>query len=109
MVNRHWQLSLLVIVFSFSLSSEAQESFRLSGGHLLKIGMTRIEVVSTVGEPLSKDIETHGISTEPAYTGKKIETWTYRLEGSIGGTYLVSLTLESGVVVAIYTKQQGRM
>ena len=111
MINKYRKLNLFVVILLLSLPilANAEVSFRIPDGRLLKVGMSRIEVISMLGEPLSKDIETHGISTEPAYEGKKTETWSYILEGSIGGTYLVNLTLEGGIVVAIYAKQQGRM
>ena len=38
-----------------------------------------------------------------------IETWSYRLQGDIGGEYLVSLTLKAGKVVAINSKQLERI
>ncbi|MBZ9610684.1 hypothetical protein [Rheinheimera maricola] len=83
--------------------------FRLNDGKLLKCGMTRIEVMAVAGEPLAKDIETTAVDSGEPVKGETIETWSYRLQGDIGGEYLVSVTLSAGKVSAIYRKQQGRI
>lgn len=83
--------------------------FRLDDGKLLRCGMSRIDIVAAAGEPASKDIETLGVDTGEPVKGETIETWSYRLQGDIGGQYLVSLTLKAGKVVAINTKQLGRI
>lgn len=83
--------------------------FRLEDGKLLRCGMKRIEVLALVGEPIAKDVETLGVDTGEPVKGETIETWSYRLQGDIGGEYLVSLTLKAGKVAAISSKQSDRI
>lgn len=87
-------------------TAAAGGSFRLENGQLLRTGISRAEVISLVGQPLSKDVESYGVNTGNVPAGQTVETWTYILEGAIGGKFLVTLTLEGGTVTKITSKQQ---
>lgn len=87
-------------------AAAAGSTFRLENGQLLRTGMSRGEVISLVGQPLSKDVESYGVNTGNVPEGEKVESWTYILEGAIGGKFLVTQTLEGGTVVKITSKQQ---
>lgn len=100
----------LVTVAAMTFSTQAAAcGFRLDDGKLLRCGMKRIDVVALAGEPVSKDVDTLGVDTGEPVKGETIETWSYRLQGDIGGEYLVSLTLKAGKVVAISSKQLERI
>ncbi|MEE2024267.1 hypothetical protein [Alkalimonas mucilaginosa] len=70
--------------------------------------MSRIELLDRAGEPISKDVEVHAVSIEPGQAGQRVETWSYILPGSIGGNYLVSITLVQGKITVIERQQQKR-
>ena len=100
----------LVTVAAMTFSTQATAcGFRLDDGKLLRCGMKRIDVIALAGEPVSKDVDTLGVDTGEPVKGETIETWSYRLQGDIGGEYLVSLTLKAGKVVAINSKQLERI
>ncbi|WP_417703939.1 hypothetical protein [Rheinheimera aquimaris] len=99
---------MTVAALTFSIQATAC-GFRLDDGKLLRCGMKRIDVIALAGEPVSKDVDTLGVDTGEPVKGETIETWSYRLQGDIGGEYLVSLTLKAGKVVAINSKQLERI
>lgn len=102
--------SVLVLLLPLTFMTFSAEAcgFRLSDGRLLSCGMSRIELLDRAGEPLSKDVEVHAVSDEPAVAGRRVETWSYIVKGDIGGNYLVSIRLENGRVTAIESQQQRR-
>ncbi|MGH9773175.1 MAG: hypothetical protein ACRD4Q_16010 [Candidatus Acidiferrales bacterium] len=105
-------LKVLLVGFclwSVSGAAWAGGSFRLENGQLLRTGMSRIEVLSMVGAPLSKDVDTHGVSTDNTSGGKTVESWSYILNDTFGQKFLVTIVLEGGTVTEISSKQQGRM
>ncbi|WP_273024480.1 hypothetical protein [Rheinheimera sp.] len=99
---------MTVVALTFSIQATTC-GFRLDDGKLLRCGMKRIDVIALAGEPVSKDVDTLGVDTGEPVKGETIETWSYRLQGDIGGEYLVSLTLKAGKVVAINSKQLERI
>lgn len=99
---------LLTGLLMFSSFTVSACGFRLEDGHLLSCGMSRIELLDRAGEPISKDVEVHAVSIEPGQAGQRVETWSYILPGSIGGNYLVSITLVQGKITAIERQQQKR-
>ena len=99
---------LLASITMFSSFAASACGFRLQDGKLLTCGMSRIELLDRAGEPVSKDVEVHAVSIEPGQAGQRIETWSYILPGSIGGNYLVSITLVQGKITAIESRQQRR-
>ncbi len=87
--------------------SNAGNSFRLTDGDLVLKDMTKIEVLDKLGTPLLKDVQSLGIDTGGNIKpGQKIETWSYKLKGSIGGEYLVSITFKGDKVVDITSEQK---
>jgi len=101
--------SLLILFIAIPLQVRGDSGFRLLDGRLLQQGMNRIDVLTMIGQPLAKDIESYGVNIAPYYRGRTIETWSYILQGSIGGYYMVSITFKGGIVVNIRSKQRGRM
>ena len=100
-------LSLVLLVFA--LNADAGNSFRTQSGRLITIGMSRIELLDLIGEPLSQDTETQGLSLGRYSSGSTIETWSYLISGSIGGKYYLTIILEGGYVIEIFAKQRGRI
>ncbi|WP_105189667.1 DUF2845 domain-containing protein [Pseudoalteromonas sp. T1lg48] len=86
----------------------AGQSFRLADGDLVYIGMNKIEVLDKLGEPLMKDVQSVGVDKGEGFAGKKTEVWSYRLEGDIGGEYLVSVTFKGDKATSIDSKQRNR-
>jgi len=95
---------LLFLIVTFQ--AKAGDSFRLRDGSLIREGMMSIEVISKLGPPLSKDTETTGISLDTNSGGQTIEIWSYILEGSIGGSYLVQIKIKGGNIINVSTKQR---
>jgi hypothetical protein len=101
---------LFLALLSCALVAGAADSFRLANGSLISAGKSKAEVIALAGEPLYHDVETIAVDTgEGARRPVKRESMTYRLPGSIGGMYLVVVTVENGSVVAVTAKQEGRL
>jgi len=103
----HYFLFLVLLVGS--LNTFAGNSFRLASGRLIISGMSKVEVLDLIGEPLSRQTRTQGLSVDGIATGRTIEIWSYLIMGSIGGEYYLTITLEDGVVTTIKAKQRGRI
>lgn len=54
-------------------------------------------------------METIAVDVGNAQTSVKREILTYRLAGSIGGKYLLVVTVENSVVVSVTARQEGRI
>jgi hypothetical protein len=100
-------LCLALLLASFN--SQAGNSFRLENGRLITTGMSSIEVLDLIGEPLTRDTRAQGLSLDQVFVGKTIETWSYLITGSIGGEYYLTLIIEDGIVAEVYSKQRGRL
>ncbi|EKT4487838.1 hypothetical protein [Shewanella algae] len=87
----------------------ACDSFRLKDGKLLHCGMSRIKLLELAGSPMDKYTQTLGVDSGRATAGKTVEVWSYRLQGSIGGEYLLTVTLSNGQVQNIVSEQQDRL
>jgi hypothetical protein len=99
-------LSLLLC----SAVAGAADSFRLSNGSLIASGKSKAEVIALAGDPLYQDVETIAVDRgDGASRPVKREILTYRLAGSIGGMYLVVVTVENSTVVSVTAKQEGRL
>jgi len=96
---------LLIIIFSCDVNA----SFRLKNGKLLSVGSSKSEIISLVGSPLYKDVEQIAIDNGTGNNPIKREIFTYQLKGSIGGLYLVVITVENNKVVSISSKQENRI
>ena len=95
----------LLLVSSAALSGQ---SFRLADGDLVYTGMTKIEVLEKLGAPMMKDVQSVGINKGDQQQGKKIEVWSYKVDGSIGGEYLVSVTFKGDKATDINSIQKNR-
>lgn len=100
---------LFCLVAMVSLTVQAGTSFRLDTGKLLKEGQTKPEVIALAGAPLSQEIETIAVDDGRGGDPVKRETLTYRLNGTIGGMYLVVVVVENGNVVSIWSRQEERI
>lgn len=101
--------SIIVLTLVFSFSVNAKGSFRLESGKLLSIGNSKSEIIALVGAPIYEDVETVAVDNGQEGTPVKREVLTYKLNGSIGGLYLVVVTVENSKVVSISSKQQQRI
>lgn len=100
-------LSVLILV---SLVASADGSFRLSNGKLIKDGISIGKLQSLAGKPLYHDVHTTGVDNgRGGNIPIKRETLTFELKGFIGGLYIVTASLENGVVVSISSRQKDRI
>jgi hypothetical protein len=91
------------------LNANAKSSFRLENGKLLSVGNSKSEIISLVGVPVYQDVEKVAIDNGQEGNPVKREVLMYKLEGSIGGIYLVVITIENNKVVSIASKQEDRI
>ncbi len=105
------KLSLSIILFTllFTLNANAKSSFRLENGKLLSVGNSKSEIISLVGVPVYQDVEKVAIDNGQEGNPVKREVLMYKLKGSIGGIYLVVITIENNKVVSIASKQEDRI
>ncbi|AQS38625.1 Protein of unknown function (DUF2845) [Shewanella psychrophila] len=101
-------LSIILFTLFFSLVANANSSFRLENGKLLTIGKSKSEIIMLAGSPISADVEKVAIDKGQDGDSVKREVLTYKLKGSIGGFYLVVVTIENNKVVSITSKQYER-
>ncbi|MCW8195287.1 hypothetical protein F6455_10860 [Proteobacteria bacterium 005FR1] len=87
------KLAAAGIALIFATASLA-DSFRTADGEIIEPGMTTGEVLDAIGPP-GQDPDPSDIDVD---IGQSVETWTYVLNGSIGGPYLVRIELEGGEV-----------
>lgn len=71
----------LLVTVAYAASWETP-SFRSTNGEVVRIGMTRAEVVKLAGPPADKTVISHGIATADQ-VGLTHEDWTYRLADGI--------------------------
>ncbi len=101
------KITLLLSLLLCPLITNAGSSFRLSNGDLVLKDMSKIEILDKLGAPILKDVQSLGIDTGGnVKVGKKVETWSYKLKGSIGGEYLVSITFQGDKVIDIASEQK---
>lgn len=99
--------SVLLLVSSVA---SADGSFRLLNGKLIKDGISIGKLRSLAGKPLYHDV--HSIAVDNGRGVNipiKRETLTFELKGSIGGLYIVTASLENGVVTSISSRQKDRI
>jgi len=99
----------ILLVLLFSLGVQAKSSFRLENGNLLSVGKSKSEIIMLVGTPIYQDVEKIAIDNGVGGGSVKREVLTYKLKGSIGGVYLVIVTVENNKVVSIESKQEKRI
>jgi len=91
----------MFVFFTGSAQLHANEYFDLADGRTLKNGMTRTEVISLIGKPTFREVESSALTVNHNLGASTVETWSYFLDKSVGGRHLVSITLEQGVVVGV--------
>jgi len=92
-----------------SFSSYADGSFRLKSGKLLSTGSSKSEVIILVGSPIYEEEVTKAVDIGIKNIPVKVDILTYKLEGSIGGMYAVTVTIHNSKVVSVESKQVGRL
>ena len=102
-------LSIILFTLLFTLNANAKSSFRLENGKLLSVGNSKSEIISLVGVPVYQDVEKVAIDTGQEGNPVKREVLMYKLKGSIGGIYLVVVTIENSRVVSIASKHEDRI
>lgn len=101
-----------ILIASFALlsfSSYADGSFRLKSGKLLSTGSSKSDVIVLVGAPIYEETVTKAVDVGFKKKPVKVEILTYKLEGSIGGMYAVTVTIHNREVVSVESKQVGRL
>lgn len=102
-------LSILLLALFFSLAVHAKNSFRLESGKILSVGKSKSEIIALAGAPMYQDVEQVAIDNGQVGKSVKREVLMYKLKGSIGGLYLVVVTVENNNVVSISSKQEDRI
>ena len=100
------------LIASFALlsfSSYADSSFRLKSGKLLSTGSSKSEVIVLVGAPIYEEEVTKSVDVGFKNKPVKVDILTYKLEGSIGNMYAVTLTIRNSKVISVESKQIGRL
>lgn len=103
-----WLIKYVVLGLAISiLSAWATESFRLESGALIYTGMSKLELITAAGQPLStENIVTTNKLGEQISTDEQI--LTYQLIGDIGGEYAVAAKVRRGAVVELEVIQLKR-
>jgi len=104
---KKFSLIILFSILTFTLNVNA--NFRLKNGQLLTVGSSKSEIISLAGSPLYQDLEKIAVDNGRGDEPIKREVLTYKLKGSIGGLYLVVITVENNKVVSISSKQENRI
>lgn len=101
--------SILLLIAGLFYSSDAQAcSFRISGGELIRCGMTKIEVMNKVGSPDYTSTDSVGINDGFGRGGRSVESWSYIVRGDIGGDYYLTVQFASNKVIDVESKQVNR-
>ena len=77
---------MLVVGTAAMAASWETSSFRTASGDLVRVGMTRAEVIKSAGQPLEKSILSQGLAID-GQAGVTREAWTYRTGD---GTYTLT-------------------
>jgi hypothetical protein len=101
---------VMILLLSTVTAASAADSFRLSNGSLIATGKSKADLIALAGDPMYHDVETFAVDTGAGIRRPvKREILTYRLNGSIGGMYLVVVTVENSTIVSVTAKQEGRL
>ena len=106
---RKFSFSILLLTLLLSFAANAKSSFRLESGKNLRLGQSKFEVIALAGVPLYQDVERLAVDIGQGANPVKREILMYKVKGSIGGLYLVALTIENNKVVSISSKQEDRI
>ncbi len=105
-ISKFIKLGVLVITFAAN-SAWASGSFRLDNGKLIYSGMSKTELMSVAGSPMSTEtIPKINKDGEQVHSDEQI--LIYKLQGSIGGEHLIEARVMNGKVVALDATQSNR-
>lgn len=93
-------LIIPLLIFLFIIEGCATSIFAVSGKEIIKIGMTKAEVLNSCGEPRHKVPPEE--ETSIAYNENRYEFWEYPSAGFFGHTTLVAFN-KDGIVTDIET------
>jgi hypothetical protein len=102
---------IFALFFAFALfySSTVEAcSFRISGGELIRCGMSKIEVMNKIGSPEYTNTDSIGVNDGYGRGGRTVQSWSYIVQGDIGGDYYLTVQFAANKVVNIETKQVNR-
>ena|SRR5690554_3965737 len=103
-----WLLITLAGILGLYSPTAESCSFRISGGELIRCGMTKIEVMNKIGNPELRDRQSIGVNTGFGRSGKSAEAWSYVVKGDIGGEYYLTVLFSGNKVVEIESQQVKR-
>ncbi|WP_019617276.1 hypothetical protein [Psychromonas ossibalaenae] len=106
---KKFNLPILVLVLLFSTAVSAKNSFRLENGNILSVGKSKSEIIALAGTPIYQGVERVAIDNGQGDNPVNREVLMYKLNGSIGGLYIVVVTVENNIVVSITFKQEDRI
>lgn len=86
----------------------AKCAFRISGGELIRCGMSKIEVTTKIGRPAITSTESVGINDGFGRGGRSVEAWSYVVAGDIGGEYYLTVRFANNKVIEIESQQVNR-
>ena len=113
----NWLSCWVIVVMMCLQTADASDSFRLENGNLIRTGLTKLELLAIVGPPMmTEDImqrveRPQNSTTQQIITNHQVldeQRLTYQLAGSIGGDYLVEVTIRQGKVTAVHSVQLNR-
>lgn len=91
----------IVLATGLLTGASRADSFRLENGRLITDGMSRIEVLSRAGPPLTTTLLSIGINGMPSR-----EQWLYRAPGSISGAYWISVIFEGDTAIEVRAERE---
>ncbi|MBR9908407.1 MAG: DUF2845 domain-containing protein [Gammaproteobacteria bacterium] len=104
---KHGLIAFTLFFFSFSAFA-AKCAFRISGGELIRCGMSKIEVTTKIGQPALTSTESVGINDGFGRGGRSVEAWQYVTTGDIGGEYYLTVRFANNKVIEIESQQVNR-
>lgn len=105
-ITKFMTCSIFVITVLMN-SAWASESFRLDNGKLIYTGMSKLALQNVAGQPISTETIQH-LNKHGEHVDSDEQRFIYKLEGSIGGEYLVEARLSRGKVIALEVTQSNR-
>ena len=104
-----YKIIIALILFSVTSSAIAAKcAFRISGGELIRCGMSKIEVMTKIGRPAMTSTESVGINAGFGRGGRSVEAWSYVTTGDIGGEYYLTVRFANNKVIEIESQQVNR-
>ncbi|RUO49636.1 DUF2845 domain-containing protein [Pseudidiomarina donghaiensis] len=104
---KHWLIAFSLFFISFSALAN-KCAFRISGGELIRCGMSKIEVMNHLGQPELTSTESLGVNDGFGHGGQTVESWSYVAVGDIGGEYYLTVRFAESKVIGIESEQVNR-